>query len=218
MNVTNEIPLRQTPEKEELREALEAVLFAAGYPMPYDKLALTFEMSEREMKAFVSEFAEEYNAQSRGILLLVTEDFCQLCSKEQYKDYIRAAMGIRSSGKLSASCLEALAIIAYNQPVSKAYVEQVRGVDCSWAIGSLMDKQLIEQKGRLDAPGKPILYGTTDVFLRVFGLHSLSELPKAPESFSQNAEQIGLAVDGAQDKTPEGARETGENDEKNGEA
>ena len=199
MNETNEIQeidLRQTPDGTELKMALEAVLFAAGYPVPYEKLALTFEMSEREIKAFVQDFAEEYNAQDRGILLLVMDDCCQLCSKEQYKDYIRTAMGIRSSGKLSASCLEALAIIAYNQPVSKAYVEQVRGVDCSWAIGSLMDKQLIEQKGRLDAPGKPILYGTTDAFLRVFGLHSLSDLPQAPESFSQSAEQIGLTVEG----------------------
>ena len=123
------------------------------------------------------ELAVEYKRADRGILLLVMEDSCQLCSKEQYKDYIRTAMGIRSSGKLSNSCLEVLAIVAYSQPVTKAYIEQVRGVDCSWAIGTLCDKQLIEAKGRLDAPGKPILYGTTTEFLRVFGMGSLEELP-----------------------------------------
>ncbi|MBQ8215946.1 MAG: SMC-Scp complex subunit ScpB [Clostridia bacterium] len=162
---------------DEQGQALEAVLFAAGYPMSYEKLGETFGKSEGEMRIFVERFAHEYNEGSRGILLLVMEECCQLCSKEQYKDYIRTAMGMRSSGKLSNSCLEVLAIVAYSQPVTKAYIEQVRGVDCSWAIGTLCDKQLIESKGRLDAPGKPILYGTTTEFLRVFGMNSLSDLP-----------------------------------------
>ncbi len=164
-------------DDDEQGQALEAVLFAAGYPMTYEKLGDTFGKSEKEMRVFVERFAREYNEGSRGILLLVMEESCQLCSKEQYKDYIRTAMGMRSSGKLSNSCLEVLAIVAYSQPVTKAYIEQVRGVDCSWAIGTLCDKQLIESKGRLDAPGKPILYGTTTEFLRVFGMTSLQDLP-----------------------------------------
>ncbi|MBQ8235879.1 MAG: SMC-Scp complex subunit ScpB [Clostridia bacterium] len=162
---------------DEQKAALEAVLFAAGYPLSFEKLGETFGKSEKEMRYLAEELASEYNRADRGILLLVMEESCQLCSKEQYKDYIRTAMGIRSSGKLSNSCLEVLAIVAYSQPVTKAYIEQVRGVDCSWAIGTLCDKQLIEAKGRLDAPGKPILYGTTMEFLRVFGIGSLEELP-----------------------------------------
>ena len=167
----NEINQQQTLEvlkEEELGEALEAVLFAAGYPLPYEKLAETFGKTENEMKIFVKEYAKAYNKCCRGILFLVMDDCCQLCSKEKYKDYVRSAMGIKSSGKLSASCLEALAVIAY----------------CSWAVGTLVDKLLIEQKGRLDAPGKPILYGTTTEFLRVFGLASLEDLPKSSSPFA----------------------------------
>lgn len=176
----SETNLQQTLDilnDDEQGQALEAVLFAAGYPLTYEKLGETFGKSTKEMRYFVEKFAREYNEASRGILLLVMEESCQLCSKEQYKDYIRTAMGIRTSGKLSNSCLEVLAIVAYSQPVTKAYIEQVRGVDCSWAIGTLCDKQLIEAKGRLDAPGKPILYGTTTEFLRVFGMSSLEDLP-----------------------------------------
>ncbi len=192
MNETNSQQTFETFEGDCLKEAFEAVLFAAGYPVSFEKLAETFSMSEQDVRYFAEEFAKEYNCTRRGIMMTVTDHCCQLCSKEQYKDVVRAAMGIRSSGKLSNSCLEALAIIAYNQPVTKAYVEKVRGVDCSWAIGTLCDKQLIEPKGRLDAPGKPILYGTTEEFLRVFGLKNLSELPlsasplsSAPESPTQ---------------------------------
>jgi segregation and condensation protein B len=176
----SETNLQQTLDvlnDDEQGQALEAVLFAAGYPLSYEKLGETFGKTTKEMRYFVEKFAREYNEASRGILLLVMEESCQLCTKEQYKDYIRTAMGIRSSGKLSNSCLEVLAIVAYSQPVTKAYIEQVRGVDCSWAIGTLCDKLLIESKGRLDAPGKPILYGTTTEFLRVFGLSSLEQLP-----------------------------------------
>ncbi len=177
MNETNSQQTLEPLEENERREALEAILFAAGYPVSYEKLAATLNMQQKEMRGFVEDFAREYNSAKRGILLLVMEDSCQLCSKERYKDYVRRAMGIKSSGKLSNSCLEALAIVAYNQPVTKAYIEQVRGVDCSWAVGMLCDKQLIEPRGRLDAPGKPILYGTTEDFLRVFGLNSLADLP-----------------------------------------
>ncbi len=180
MTEQNSIPMPQTPEQQ--REALEAILFAAGYPVPYTKLAEALDMPPSKVKAFAKNWQEEYNdTPGRGILLLCFEDTCQLCSKEQYKDQIRTAMGIRSSGKLSASCMEVLAIVAYNQPVTKAFIETVRGVDCSWAISSLLDKSLIESKGRLDAPGKPNLYGTTADFLRCFGIDSLTDLPNRAE-------------------------------------
>ncbi len=190
MNETNSQQTLEPLDEKKLKEALEAVLFAAGYPLSYEKLGETFKKSAKEMHQFAETFAKEYNSADRGILLLIMEDCCQLCSKEEYINYVRLALGIKSSGKLSNSCLEALAIIAYNQPVTKAYIEQVRGVDCSWAIGTLCDKQLIETKGRLDAPGKPILYGTTDEFLRVFGLSSLEDLPQSASSPSVKTEQF----------------------------
>ncbi|MBE6639063.1 MAG: SMC-Scp complex subunit ScpB [Ruminococcaceae bacterium] len=167
---------------QQLKEALEAILFAAGYPVPYTKLAEALDIAPSKIKNFTKNWQEEYNnTVGRGILLLCFEDTCQLCSKEQYKEHIRTAMGIRQSGKLSASCMEVLAIVAYNQPVTKAFIETVRGVDSSWAVSSLLDKSLIESKGRLDAPGKPILYGTTPDFLRCFGINSLADLPNRQE-------------------------------------
>lgn len=185
MSETNTQQPLEISEEDALKEAFEAVLFAAGYPLSYEKLATVFSKTEKEMRYFAETFAKEYNRARRGILLLTMEDCCQLCSKEEYKEYVRTALGIKSSGKLSNSCLEVLAIVAYNQPVTKAYVEQVRGVDCSWAVSTLCDKLLIEPKGRLDAPGKPILYGTTEEFLRVFGLHSTEELPGSDSPFAK---------------------------------
>lgn len=162
-------------------EAFEAILFAAGYPVPYERLAETLGGSPEEMKDFAVEQAARYNAQpGRGVIMLALEDGAQLCTKSTYKSWIRQALGIHLSGRLSPSCMEVLAIIAYHQPVTKAYVEQVRGVDCSYAMGLLTDKSLIEPKERLDAPGRPFLYGTTADFLRCFGLNSLSELPENP--------------------------------------
>lgn len=183
--------IKKTPAEEEprvlseleKREALEAILFAAGYALPYDRLAALLGFTPGRMKRFAEATAKEYNAApGRGILLLTMEDRCQLCTKAEYKNYIREALGIRLSGKLSASSLEVLAIVAYHQPVTKAYIEQVRGSDCSYAIGSLCDKSLIEPKGRLETPGRPLLYGTTDDFLRCFGISSLDELPEYTES------------------------------------
>ena len=180
MTEQNTTPTQLTPLQ--LKQALEAILFAAGYPVPYTKLAEALDMPPSKIKSFAKKWQEEYNeVPERGILLLCFEDACQLCSKEEYKDHIRTAMGIRTSGKLSASCMEVLAIVAYNQPVTKAFIETVRGVDCSWAISSLLDKSLIESKGRLDAPGKPNLYGTTADFLRCFGIDSLQDLPNRAE-------------------------------------
>jgi len=164
---------------EDFEEVLEAVLFAAGHPVLYSKLAELFEMSVSILKDKVIEFAKEYNSISdkRGILLLTYDDSCQLCTKEKYLPHIRMALGIRRNGTLSNSSIEVLAIIAYNQPVTRAYVDAVRGVDSAYAVSSLLERGLIESVGRLDAPGRPMLYGTTSDFLRCFGLSSLSELP-----------------------------------------
>ena len=109
--------------------------------------------------------------------MLAFDDACQLCTQEKYLPYIREALGIRRSGTLSNSSIEVLAVVAYNQPVTRAYIDAVRGVDSAYAVSSLLERGLIHSIGRLDAPGRPMLYGTTDDFLRCFGLSSLTELP-----------------------------------------
>ncbi len=163
----------------EKKNIVEAVLFAAGHTVTYDRLALLFEETPGEVKKFIREFADEYNSpeNERGIQLIAYDDRCQLCTKEEYIEYIRAALGIRRGGNLSNSSLEVLSIVAYHQPVTRAFIEQVRGIDSSYALGTLAEKGLIETCGRLDAPGRPSLYATTDDFLRCFGLSSVKELP-----------------------------------------
>ena len=160
-------------------EVLEAILFAAGHPVSYDKLAELFEMSPSTVKERVIAYSAVYNSDEipRGTLLLTYDSSCQLCTKQKYLPHIRVALGIRRSGTLSNSSIEALAVIAYHQPVTRAYVDTVRGVDSAYAVSSLLERGLIESVGRLDAPGRPMLYGTTSDFLRCFGLSSLSELP-----------------------------------------
>ncbi len=160
----------------EIQKTVEAVLFAAGYPVSYDKLTEILGIERKRLKALLADLAVQY--EDRGIQLLILDEACQLCSKERYAPYVRAALGIKQGGNLSASSLEVLAIVAYHQPVTKAYIEQVRGVDCTYALTSLLGKNLIERAGRLDVPGRPTLYTTTKDFLRCFGITSLTELPK----------------------------------------
>ncbi|MBQ7822125.1 MAG: SMC-Scp complex subunit ScpB [Clostridia bacterium] len=177
-------------ERSEMKRICEAVLFAAGHAVTYERLSLLLEISERETKAFIAEYAHEYNSvPERGIQLVAYVDSCQLCTKEDYIDYIRAALGIRRGGNLSNSSLEVLSIIAYHQPVTRSFIEQVRGIDSSYAIGALVEKGLIECCGKLDAPGRPSLYATTDDFLRCFGLTSLEELPEA-QAFASTGEAV----------------------------
>ena len=162
-----------------IESAIEAILYAAGYPVKYSKIAEVLGLDEKNTKTIIEHMSHDYNdpASKRGINLLMFPETCQLSTKEQYAPYIREALGIRRGGNLSASSMEVLAIVAYNQPVTRSFVDQVRGVDSSYAVNSLIDKALIEPCGRLDAPGRPMLYVTTEKFLRVFGLSSLSELP-----------------------------------------
>lgn len=178
-----------------LHAAIEAILFAAGHPVSYEKLSQVLGIGVREVKNIIESMLDEYNAKDsmRGIMLLTFPDTCQLVTKEQYLPYIREALGIKRGGNLSASTLEALAVVAYNQPVTRSDVDSIRGVDSSYAMTSLIDKNLIEVCGRMEAPGRPMLYATTDKFLRVFGLSSLSELPEAElpvSSREQSDEEI----------------------------
>lgn len=164
-------------------EALEAILFAAGHPMNYATLARVFELTPSKIKEKVSKYAEIYNNSDvpRGVILLTYADSCQLCTKKYYLTEIREALGIKKSGSLSSSSMEALAIVAYNQPVTRVFVDTLRRVDSSYAMNNLIDRGLIESKGRLDAPGRPMLYGTTPDFLRAFGLSSIDALPQTAE-------------------------------------
>ena len=164
-------------KNEEYVPVIEAALFAAGFPVKFERLEEVLGLSHDDLLELLRSKAFEYKG--RGIRLIMFSDSCQLCSNEEYEKQVKSILGMRSGGALSNSALEVLAIIAYNQPVTKAFIEQVRGVDSSYAVTTLGEKQLIEVTGRLDVPGKPNLYGTTDTFLRCFGLGSLDELPKS---------------------------------------
>ena len=180
---------------EAVTAAIEAILFAAGHPIEYEKLSEVLGLSKPDVKSMVEAMSEEYNREGskRGLLLLMYPDSCQLATKEEFLPYIREALGIKRGGNLSAATLEALAVVAYNQPVTRSFVDAVRGVDSSYAMTSLIDKGLIESLSRLDAPGRPMLYTTTEKFLRVFGLSSLDELPET-ELTPANAEET-LAIE-----------------------
>ncbi|MBQ4117247.1 MAG: SMC-Scp complex subunit ScpB [Clostridia bacterium] len=161
-------------------EIIEAILYAAGHPVSYDKIADILETTPAVAKKMVEDYSEKYNNSDtpRGVQLIMFDKACQLCTKSEYESYVKMALGIKQGrGNLSNSSLEVLAIIAYHQPVTRAYIEQVRGLDSSYSVALLMEKNLIEKKGRLDVPGRPSLYGTTLDFLRCFGLTSLEQLP-----------------------------------------
>ena len=183
--------LEQLTSEQDLKQVIEAILYAAGYPMRYDKLGELLGLSTKDIKTLVRSMADHFAEEDthHGIQLLLYPTTCQLATKERYAPYIREALGIRRGGNLSASSMEVLAVVAYNQPVTRSYIDLVRGVDSSYAVNSLLDKGLIEAAGRLDAPGRPMLYVTTDKFLRVFGLNALDELPET-EALSVAAAQV----------------------------
>ena len=164
-------------EQTELQRIIEAILFAAGEPIEISRLAAVLETDEKDIIKATDALADSLAFERRGIRILRLEKKYQMVSSGEMADYITKALETRKPPKLSASQLEALTIIAYYQPATKAMVEQIRGVDSSYSIGALLDKKLIEDAGRLNVPGRPILYRTTPDFLRTFGLSSLAELP-----------------------------------------
>ena len=187
-----------------VEEALEAILFAAGHPISYATLSRVLGKTPAEIRDIVDAYSLKYNNSEipRGVLLLTYSDSCQLCTKQHYMAEIREALGIKKSGTLSTSALETLAIVAYNQPVTRLFVDTLRKVDSSYAMNSLIDRGLIECTGRLDVPGRPMLYGTTSDFLRSFGLPNLEALPKTAEEIkevfekaldSQNKDELNAA-------------------------
>lgn len=191
-NIVTESPVLSDDEKMSI---IEAVLFAAGYPVSYSKLASVTGGTPAEIKKLVNSRADFYNSPDslpRGIMLLCFADSCQLCTKAELGGYIRDALGIKRGGNLSASSLEVLAIVAYNEPVTRSFIDTVRGVDSAYAVNSLVDKHLIEPCGRLDVPGRPMIYRTTEDFLRVFGMSSLGELPEVEGKPAIDGETIPM--------------------------
>ncbi|HCA04408.1 MAG TPA: SMC-Scp complex subunit ScpB [Ruminococcaceae bacterium] len=169
-------------EELNIKAAIEAVLFASGDSVELSRIASALEISEEQAQEQIDALISDYNQAERGIMIIKLKQSYQMVSRREYAAQIRTVMDLRRNTPLSQAALEVLAVVAYNQPVTKAFVEQVRGVDCSGVIGSLTSKGLVEEKGRLELPGRPLLYGTTEHFLRCFNISSLEELPPLPES------------------------------------
>ena len=175
----------------ELETAVEAILFASGEPIHIDRICLALDLDQETAEMLLHKLADHYAYERRGVRLVHMEDSYQLCSAPEYGDVIRKAFEIRKSAKLSQPALEVLTIIAYYQPTTRAYVDQIRGVDSSYTMGLLQERKLIEECGRLQVPGRPHLYRTTKEFLRVFHLGSLKELPEMPGLESEGQLRIG---------------------------
>lgn len=166
--------------KQELVSALEAVLFSSGDPISIERLSQVFEIKPEAVEKAADDLQKRLIDNKSGIQLLKLENTYQLATNQKYAEYIKMAFDIKRRTPLSQAALEVLAVIAYNQPVTRAYIEQVRGVDCSGVVSTLVERGLLEEKGRLELPGRPLLYGTTANFLRCFSLNSLEELPDVP--------------------------------------
>lgn len=168
-------------EYSQLESVLESLLFASGEPLGVAQMADITGEPEQQILRTIEELSARYEAQRRGIAIIRLEDKYQMTTSGENGAYVKALLDNRRNPMLSQAAMEVLAVAAYNQPVTRAYIEQVRGVDCAAVIHNLVEKELLEEKGRLDAPGRPLLYGTTANFLRVFDVESLAELPELPQ-------------------------------------
>ena len=185
----------------DLTSAIEAILFAAGDSVPLARLSLVLGVSEQDVETSVKMLQESYAQQQRGMRILRLEDKVQMCSAPEYAPFISKTLEQRKPPVLSQPALETLAVVAYFQPVTRAYIEQVRGVDSSYTVGVLNERGLIEECGRLEVPGRPVLFKTTDVFLRTMGISSLDELPELPDmTDSDGMEKLQEKIDELQNK------------------
>lgn len=171
-------------EDEKLKPAIEAILFACGTPAELTKIAQALEIKEEKAEELLKSLMQDYSNRKSGIKIVRLGKSYQMCTEKEYAEIIRTVLDLRRNSPLSQAALEVLAIIAYNQPVTKAFVEQIRGVDCSGVVSSLVARELIEEKGRLELPGRPLIYGTTENFLRCFNVSDVSELPPLPQKNS----------------------------------
>lgn len=180
MNINNETPA-----------ALEAILFACGGPVAFDRLCEILGVNSEGLREAAAILKNKYaDDRENGIQLITVESAYQLCTKAYVAEYVKKALELRKAPPLSKASLEVLAIIAYNQPVTRSFIEMVRGVDSSAIVASLVDKGLVAERGTLDAPGRPVLFGTTDAFLRCFGLESIDDLPKT--ELQMAGEQVAI--------------------------
>ncbi|MBE6947995.1 MAG: SMC-Scp complex subunit ScpB [Ruminococcaceae bacterium] len=164
-------------ERDELQRAIEAILFAAGERVELNRLAMALEVDAKDVEKAADALSDALSFERRGIRILKLEKGYQMVSSGEMAEYVTKALETRKPPKLSSSQLEALTIVAYYQPATKAMIEQIRGVDSSYSVAALLNKKLIAEAGRLNVPGRPILYQTTPDFLRTFGISSLEELP-----------------------------------------
>lgn len=179
-------------EKEKAKAVIEAILFTMGDSVEIARLAEVLEYSKKETRELLEEMKQAYQAQDRGIELIGLEDAVQLCTKNEMYEYLVKIAKTPRKYTLSDTMLETLSIIAYKQPVTKLDIERIRGVSCDFAVNRLVEYNLVQELGRLDAPGRPMLFGTTEQFLRSFGVRSLSDLPELNpvqvEEFREQAE------------------------------
>ena len=185
----------------DISSAIEAILFASGDSVPIARLSLILGAYEGEIEHAAAVLAEKYENEGRGMRILKLEDKLQMCSAPEYAPFITKALEQRKPPMLSQSALEVLAIVAYFQPVTRAYIDQVRGVDSSYTVGILLERGLIEPCGKLDVPGRPSIFKTTDVFLRTMGISELSQLPSLPDMTNgEGIEKLQNAIDLLQNK------------------
>ena len=169
---------------------IEAILFAAGRPVTKNEIMLALEISEDEIEKIIANMQEEYNQENRGIELIKINNSYQLCTKKELYEYVYPILDKRTKPNLSTASLETLAIIAYNPKITRAEIENIRGVSADACVYKLLEYGLIEEAGKLDLPGKPMSYQTTDEFLRMFGFSSLEELPELPRYKLDENKQI----------------------------
>ncbi len=185
--------------KDEIFGAIEAILFASGTPVEIERIVRALELDTDTVTKCIDELIEEYSKPEKGLKIIRLNKNIQMCTNKEYGAFVRKVMDMKKNTPLSQAAMEVLAIVAYNQPVTKAFVEQVRGVDCSGVIGSLCLKGLVEEKGRLELPGRPLLYGTTDHFLRCFSIETLEGLPPLPEKKEEKPDEdeseLGAVID-----------------------
>lgn len=194
-----------------MQSTLEAVLFAVGEPIELERLAQALELDALLLEQLLENLMAKYDEEDSGLCLLKLENRYQLCSRKEHADAIRKVLEIKRNTPLSQAAFEVLAIVAYNQPVTKAFIEQIRGVDCSAVVSSLCQKGLIEERGRLELPGRPLIYGTTPLFLRCFDVPSLDALPKLPEKPTENEEKAETAEKNSAENENESSQTVDEN-------
>ena len=201
---------------DKIKGVIEAILFAAGREVTKNELVLALEISEDDLEKIISSMQEEYKTENRGIEIIKLNDSYQLCTKKDLYQYIYPVLDKRSKPNLSGAALETLAIIAYNPRITRAEIEDIRGVSADACVYKLLEYGLIEEAGKLDLPGKPMSYKTTNEFLKMFGYSSLDDLPELPRyKLDENKQIVIDELEGANPEREEEKIDKNENEENN---